>query len=83
MTPPIEWSPEARSDSRRLDKRAAMRIFEQLAEFAATGHGDAKELQGEFAGKRRLRVGDYRVIFSQTGEILQIHRVRRRSEAYR
>jgi mRNA-degrading endonuclease RelE of RelBE toxin-antitoxin system len=60
-----------------------MRIFENLLKFANTGRGDVKDLQGEFSGQRRLRVGDYRVTFSQTDEILRIHRVRHRSEVYR
>jgi mRNA-degrading endonuclease RelE of RelBE toxin-antitoxin system len=60
-----------------------MRIFEQLVELTSTGLGDVKELQGEFSGRRRLRVGDYRVIFSQLSDVLHIHRVRHRSEVYR
>jgi mRNA-degrading endonuclease RelE of RelBE toxin-antitoxin system len=51
--------------------------------FARTGQGDLKQLQGEYAGKLRLRAGDYRLFLSQTGGTLRIHSVRHRKEAYR
>jgi mRNA-degrading endonuclease RelE of RelBE toxin-antitoxin system len=60
-----------------------MRIFDRLLEFDRTGRGDVKDLQGELAGSRRLRVGTYRVIFSQSGDVLHVYCVKHRSEAYR
>ncbi len=41
-----------------------MRIFTALHRFAETGEGDVKKLQGE-SGELRLRVGDYRVRFTE------------------
>ena len=86
----IEWSDEARADVRRLDKIIAQRIFTGLLRFARTGQGDIKQLQavtGSYREKRLgrspLRVGDYRVFVSQTGQTLRIHSVRHRREAYR
>ncbi len=83
MTFRIEWSEEARADVRRLDKPTAMRVFEVLLRFARTGEGDIKQLQGDLADKCRLRIGDYRLLFSLAGETLRVHTVRHRSEAYR
>lgn len=79
----IEWSEEARADIRRLDKPAARRIFDAVLRLARTGQGDIKQMQGEFATKLRLRVGDYRLFVSETGGALRIHSVRHRKEAYR
>jgi len=79
----IEWSEEARADVRRLDKPSARRIFDAVLRFARTGQGDVKRLQGECAGKLRLRAGDYRLFISQTHDTLRIHSVRHRKEAYR
>ncbi|MBI5283010.1 MAG: type II toxin-antitoxin system RelE/ParE family toxin [Candidatus Solibacter usitatus] len=42
-----------------------------------------KTLHGKHAGAFRLRIGDYRIFFKPTGEILRILNVRHRSEAYR
>lgn len=79
----IEWLDEAKSDVRKLDRPTAMRIFEGLLRFAQTGHGDVRALQGEYVGSARLRVGDYRVLFSIRNETIHIPGVRHRSEAYR
>ena len=60
-----------------------MRIFAALQRFAETGEGDVKKLKGE-SGELRLRVGDYRVRFTEeAGHTLRIHSVRHRGEAYR
>lgn len=79
----IAWSEQARANVRRMDRDTAMRIFVWLQRFAETGEGDVKKLKGE-TGELRLRVGDYRVRFTEeSGDILHIHSVRHRKEAYR
>ena len=78
----IAWSEGARADVRRIDRTTAMRIFAAIQRLAESGAGDVKELKGE-AAELRLRVGDYRVRFTDEGETLQIHAVRHRREAYR
>ncbi len=79
----IAWSERARADVRRLDRETAMRIFTTLHQFAETGEGDVKKLKGE-SDELRLRVGDYRVRFTEEpDDTIQIHTVRHRSEAYR
>jgi len=78
----IAWSEGAGADVRRIDRRIAMRIFIAIQRFAESGAGDVKELTGQ-SGELRLRVGDYRVRFTDEGETLQIHAVRHRREAYR
>ena len=79
----IDWSDEARADVRALERPVAMTIFEGLLRYARTGHGDVKALHGEFQGRFRLRLGDYRVIFSPIGDTLRIYVVKHRREAYR
>jgi mRNA interferase RelE/StbE len=79
----IAWSARARADVRRLDRGAAMRIFTAIQRFAESGEGDVKELKGE-SGELRLRVGDYRVRFTnEADDTIRIHAVRHRREAYR
>jgi mRNA-degrading endonuclease RelE of RelBE toxin-antitoxin system len=54
-----------------------------LHRFAESGEGDVRKLQGQ-SGELRLRVGDYRVRFTQEADdSLQIHAVLHRKEAYR
>jgi mRNA interferase RelE/StbE len=79
----IAWSDRARVDIRKLDRETAMRIFAALHRFAETGVGDVRRLAGE-SGELRLRVGDYRVRFTEAPDkTLNIHSVRHRREAYR
>jgi mRNA interferase RelE/StbE len=79
----IAWSDRARADVRRLDRETAMRIFAALQRFAETGLGDVRRLAGD-SGELRLRVGDYRVRFTDAPDkALNILAVRHRREVYR
>jgi mRNA interferase RelE/StbE len=79
----IAWSEGARADIRGLGRETAMRIFAALLRFAESGEGDIKKLRGQ-SGELRLRVGDYRVRFTEEPEdTLHIHTVRHRKDAYR
>lgn len=79
----IEWSDEARADIRRPDQSTAMRAFDGVLRFARSGHGDVAALHGDLAGAMRLRLGDYRVLFTFKQNSIRIFGVRHRSEAYR
>ncbi len=78
----IIFSEPARTDVRRLDREAAMRIFAAVGRFAETGQGHVRRLKGE-TEELRLRVGDYRVRFTEESATLRITRVLHRREAYR
>jgi mRNA interferase RelE/StbE len=67
-----QWAKLSPDIRRRIDKR--------LTEFAATRHGDVKQLKGRDG--MRLRVGDWRVIFYEDGGKLVIAAVGHRREIY-
>jgi mRNA interferase RelE/StbE len=79
----IEWLDAAQADVRALDRPTAMRLFEGTLHFARTGAGDVNALHGDMAGAFRLRLGDYRVLFTLERNVMRIFGVRHRSEAYR
>jgi mRNA interferase RelE/StbE len=79
----IEWFDEAKADVRALDQPTAMRLFEGILRFARTGSGDVNALHGDMAGAFRLRLGQYRVLFTLQDDVMRIFGVRHRSEAYR
>lgn len=83
MARKIEWSEEARADVRSLDRPTAMRIFDGLYRYVQTGQGDVKALQGQYLGRLRLRIGDYRLQFTADEAAIRILSVKHRSEAYR
>jgi mRNA interferase RelE/StbE len=79
----IIFSDQAKSDIRAIEKQMAMRILTALHRLAESGAGPVKTLKGQ-AGEKRLRVGDYRVRFTEEGEdTLHVHTVKNRKDAYR
>ena len=60
-----------------------MRFFEGILRFARTGAGDVNALHGDMTGAFRLRLGDYRVLFTLQDNTMRIFGVGHRSEAYR
>jgi mRNA-degrading endonuclease RelE of RelBE toxin-antitoxin system len=79
----IEWLDEAAADVRAIDRATAMHLFEGILRFSRTGAGDVNTLHGDMAGSFRLRLGDYRVLFTLEDNAMRIYGVRHRSEAYR
>ena len=59
-----------------------MNILTAIHRLAESGAGRIKILQGQ-EGDKRLRVGDYRVRFTEEGDELRIHSVKNRKDAYR
>ena len=79
----IVFSDQARSDIRAIPQHIAMNILTAIRRLAESGAGSVKTLQGQ-DGEKRLRVGDYRVRFTEEHpDTLRIHTVRNRREAYR
>jgi mRNA-degrading endonuclease RelE of RelBE toxin-antitoxin system len=79
----VIWSPEGRADLRAIDRETAMQILHCVDRYLANRTGDVKKLKPPRTGFR-LRCGDYRVFFDQSGEnAITITAVRNRREAYR
>jgi len=69
---------------RRLDKKERVRIIAAIDQLAENPH-IGKLLKGEFTGLRRIRSGNYRVIYEiKEGELLVlVLRIAHRKEIYR
>lgn len=63
-----------------MPAETAARIEAKIERYAETGEGDVKALKGSPA--LRLRVGDYRVIFTETFEVLSVEHIGHRREIY-
>lgn len=79
----ITWTNSAKANLRGIDLVIALRILHALARFLATGEGDIKRLQDVEPPELRLRVGDYRIRFRDSGEAILVLAVKHRSEAYK
>ena len=82
----IEWGTRAIRDMRRLPPRERDRIIARIEQYAANPASLARQVVALTGGPyRRLRVGDYRVIFDvEQGNPanMVVLRVRHRREAY-
>ena len=66
---------------KRIPAKDSRAIMAKIDNYAAGGSEDVKALQG--SDLFRLRHGNWRAIFSQTGLVLAVLNVAKRGEAYR
>jgi mRNA interferase RelE/StbE len=82
----IEWTAPALRELRKLDRQIARRVVLAVSKLALDPRpAGTRELVGQPAGVRRLRVGDYRVIYQIEDDrlVVAVVRVAHRREAYR
>lgn len=80
----IRWHRQALKTLRRLPRDEARRIVNRIEQYARRPQslaGSVKTLRGREG--YRLRVGDWRVIFTREGEILAILRIGARGKVYK
>jgi mRNA-degrading endonuclease RelE of RelBE toxin-antitoxin system len=78
----IRFQPNVPVEVRAIERQAALGILKALHRYAETGEGRVKPLKGEFAGLRRLRVGNHRVLFDEAADTITVHRISARKDAY-
>jgi mRNA interferase RelE/StbE len=70
-------------DLRNIDKKGAERILRHIEKDLADKAATYPVLTGKFAGLRKYRTGDYRVIFTIMDDTVLILRIRHRREVYK
>jgi mRNA interferase RelE/StbE len=79
----IEFKKSVARDLHRIGKPQVRTILAKIESELGKTPENYPVLSGKFAGLRKFRVGDYRVIFSILGATVLILRVSHRKEAYR
>ncbi len=79
----ITYKKSVAKDLKRINKQSAKRILDKLDEDLVEDPERFPALTGPFAGLRKFRVGDYRVIFAIIDDDVLILRVQHRKEVYR
>lgn len=74
----IHYSKQAEKFLKKQDSVTRNRIRNAIHNLPA---GDVKKLQGR--NGYRLRIGDYRVIFDRSGNVLYIERINNRGQIYK
>lgn len=80
----IGYTRTAIRDFRKLPKKDSERVRAKIAQYAEAPESLANnvtELTGT-GGSKRLRVGNWRILFEETEMSVTIYRVRKRGEAY-
>ncbi len=79
----IRYKKSVAKDLARLDTREARRVLDKI-EKELSAHPDRyPALKGEFAGLRKMRMGDYRVVYAILGNDVLILRIGHRGQVYR
>jgi mRNA interferase RelE/StbE len=80
----VVWTENAIKDLEKIDKLITRRIFRRIAWLASNFERVAAEpLAGEFKGTFKLRIGDWRVVYSVEGDNIIIQYVGHRKEIYK
>lgn len=80
----IEWTDGAVQDLEGLDKPIASRVLRKLSWLSDNFQSIVPEpLSHELKGTFKLRVGDWRAIYTMEGETIVIQFIGHRSEIYR
>jgi mRNA interferase RelE/StbE len=79
----IEFKKSVGRDLRKINKTQARAILRKIESELSKTPESSPALTGKFAGLRKFRVGDYRVIYSILADTVLILRVSHRKDAYR
>jgi mRNA interferase RelE/StbE len=78
----LEIGDEALAQLHALPRETRRRIGQKLDVLQTDLQGDVKKLGGQ-EGKYRLRVGPFRVLFTLEKDLIFVHQVKDRKDAYR
>lgn len=80
----IEWTDGALKDLEKLDKPVARRILRRITWLSKNFQSIVPEpLTGEWKGTFKLRIGDWRAVYTVEGNTIVIQFIGHRSEIYK
>ena len=79
----VVYKKSVQRDLKKLSKAEARRILNQIEEDLSKNADAYPVLKGQFAGLRKYRVGDYRVIYAILGEDALVLRIGHRKDIYK
>ena len=79
----ITFKKSVAKDLKRINKKDAKRILDKIDADLAIDPGRFPILTGQFAGLRKYRVGEFRVIFAILDQSVLVLRVQHRKNIYR
>jgi len=79
----IEYKSSVAHDLKTLDNTVARRVIKELEEALSCNPDCGEALTRQFKGLFKLRIGDYRVVYSKKQGGILVLRIRNRNKVYR
>lgn len=79
----IAFKKSVARDLKKIGKEQSDRILKKIEKELVIKAAEFPELKGQFAGLRKCRIGDYRIIFTIINDTVLITRIRHRKESYK
>ena len=79
----IVYKKSVQRDLKKLSKTEAHRVLNQIEGELSKNADTYPVLKGQFAGLRKYRVGDYRVIYAILGDEVLVLRIGHRKDVYK
>lgn len=79
----IVYKKSVQRDLKKLNKAEVQRILNQIEKDLSKKADTYPVLKGQFAGLRKYRIGDYRVIYTILGDDILILRIGYRKDIYK
>ena len=79
----ITFKKSVARDLKKIGKEQSKRILDKIEKELVLKAAGCPELKGQFAGLRKCRIGDYRIIFTIINDTVLITRIRHRKESYK
>ena len=79
----VHYKKSVTKDLKNLDKSEAKRVIDKLERELKKDPDGGEQLKGKFAGLSKIRVGDYRVIYTRTKDGVLILLIAHRKDVYR
>ena len=79
----VVYKKSVHRDLKKLSKAEAGRILDQIEQELTKKPESFPVLKGQFAGLRKYRIGDYRVIYALVGTDILVLRIGNRRDVYK
>jgi len=83
LAPEIEYKASVRKDLKNIDKSEAHRILNKIEKELRLDANAGEPLKGPYKGLWKLRIGEYRVVYTKTEKSVIILRIRHRGKVYK
>ena len=79
----VVYKKSVQRDLKKLSKAEVSRILDQIEQELTKKPESYPVLKGQFAGLRKYRIGDYRVIYALVGTDILVLRIGNRRDVYK